>query len=132
MEEANPEAFERGGGAQGGSAEPPAQDQYETLLGLARSLVSELDLEAVLRQVLTAARDLTGARYAALGILDEQKRELERFVHIGIDDSTRQAIGNLPRGRGILGELIRDPMPLRLADVSSTRAPTGSRRITRR
>ncbi|MGH2985005.1 MAG: GAF domain-containing protein [Solirubrobacterales bacterium] len=119
MEEANPEAVERGGHARADAAEPLTQGQYETLLGVARSLVSELDLEAVLRQVLTAARDLTGARYAALGILDEEKRELERFVHIGIEESTRQAIGNLPRGRGILGELIRHPTPLRLGDVSS-------------
>jgi signal transduction histidine kinase len=119
MDEANPEAVERRGGAEAGAAEPLTREQYETLLRLARTLVSELDLEAVLRQVLTAARDLTGARYAALGILDEQKRGLERFVHIGIEDSTRKAIGNLPRGRGILGELIRHPTPLRLGDVSS-------------
>jgi signal transduction histidine kinase len=119
MDEANPEAAERGGRTEAGTAEPLTQRQYETLLGLARSLVSELDLEAVLRQVLTAARDLTGARYAAIGILDEQKRGLERFVHIGVEESTRQAIGHLPRGRGILGELIRHPTPLRLGDVSS-------------
>ena len=99
--------------------EPLSVEQYETLLGLARSLVSELDLEAVLRQVLTAARDLTDARYAALGILDEEKRGLERFVYIGIDEKTREQIGELPRGRGILGELIQNPAPLRLAQVSS-------------
>jgi signal transduction histidine kinase len=69
--------------------------------------------------VLAAARDLTGARYAALGVLDADKSEVERFVFLGIDEDTRRQIGSFPRGRGILGELIRDPRPLRLDDVSS-------------
>jgi signal transduction histidine kinase len=89
-----------------------------SLLEVSRSVVSELDLERILRRVLEAARDLTGARYAALGILDEQRRELERFITLGIDDETHRAIGDLPRGRGVLGVLISDPQPLRLDDVS--------------
>lgn len=70
------------------------------LLAVGRSLVSELDLDAVLRQMLDTARDLTGARYVALGVLDEGKRELERFLFVGIDEEGRQAIGPLPRGHG--------------------------------
>jgi len=84
---------------------------------VSRTVVSELDLETVLQRVLEEARELTGARYAALGILDEQRRELERFLTIGIDPATHRSIGDLPRGRGVLGVLIRDPKPLRLADV---------------
>jgi signal transduction histidine kinase len=80
--------------------------------------VAELELESVLQQVLATARELTGARYAALGILDERKEELERFLYIGIDKETRREIGPLPRGRGVLGELIRRPEPLRLRDVT--------------
>ena len=91
--------------------------QLERLLEVGRAIVSELDLETVLRSVLDAARDLTEARYAALGVLDQEKQALERFVYAGIDDQTRHAIGPLPRGRGVLGELIRHPEPLRLADV---------------
>jgi signal transduction histidine kinase len=91
--------------------------RLERLLAVGRSLVSELDLEVVLNRVLEAARDLTGARYAALGILDERREELERFLTIGVDDRTHQAIGDLPRGRGVLGELIRHPRPLRLSNV---------------
>lgn len=94
------------------------QRQLSRLLDVGRALVSELDLETLLKQVLEAARDLTGARYAALGILDDQKHELDRFIVDGIDDETRQRIGNLPRGHGILGELIRDPQPLRLERIS--------------
>jgi len=88
------------------------------LLEIGTSIVAELDSEAVLRRVLDAGRELTGARYAAVGILDSERRELERFLTAGIDDATRRAIGDLPRGAGILGELIRHPEPLRLADIS--------------
>jgi signal transduction histidine kinase len=98
---------------------PLSRGQLERLLEVGRTLVSELDLEAVLRQVLEAARDLTGARYAALGVLDAEKRGLRRFVYLGIDEETRRRIGPLPRGRGVLGELIRVPEPLRFEEVSA-------------
>ena len=94
------------------------EGQLARLLQVGRSLVSELDLEAVLTQVVDAARDLTQARYAALGVLDPDKRELERFLFVGIDEQTRAEIGPLPRGHGLLGELIRNPEPLRLRRIS--------------
>ena len=84
-----------------------------------QSLVTELDPEIVLHEVLEVARELTGARYAALGILDDERRELERFLTAGIDEHTREQIGALPRGRGVLGVLITDPRPLRLSEVGS-------------
>jgi signal transduction histidine kinase len=89
------------------------------LIDVGRGLVAQLDLEAVLSEVIEVARELTGARYAALGILDEDRRELERFIYVGIDDETRAQIGDLPRGRGVLGELIRNPAPLRLREVGA-------------
>jgi signal transduction histidine kinase len=92
--------------------------QLERLLEVGRKLVSELELEPVLGNVLDAARDLTGARYAALGILDRHKPGLERFKHVGLDEQTVRQIGPPPRGRGVLGELIRDPRPLRLRALS--------------
>jgi signal transduction histidine kinase len=94
------------------------QEELTRLLAVGRALVSELDLEAVLHQVLQTASELTSARYAALGILNEGKSELERFLTIGIDEETRRTIGPLPRGQGVLGELIRNPQPLRLPDVT--------------
>jgi two-component system, NarL family, sensor histidine kinase DevS len=94
------------------------EKELRKLLDVGRTLVAELDVEAVLRHVLETARELTGARYAALGILDERKEELERFVFMGIDEETRRLIGPLPRGGGVLGELIRNPQPLRLPDVT--------------
>ncbi|HST41448.1 MAG TPA: GAF domain-containing protein [Conexibacter sp.] len=93
------------------------ETRLRRILEVGRSVVSELELETLLQRVLEEARALTGARYAALGILDEQRRELERFVTVGIDPAAHAAIGDLPRGRGVLGVLIRDPRPLRLDDV---------------
>jgi signal transduction histidine kinase len=100
------------------SAERSADEgRFRRLIDVGNEVLSELDLEAVLQSVVEAARELTGARYAALGVLDPARLELERFINVGIDEETRRGIGNLPRGRGVLGELIREPVPLRLQDV---------------
>jgi len=94
------------------------QPRLERLVDLSRDLVSELDLDTLLERVLDVARDLTGARYAALGVLDARREGLAPFVTAGIDRETHQPIGELPRGRGVLGELVRDPRPLRIDDVA--------------
>ena len=91
----------------------------EVVLRVARSVLEQLDIELVLKRVLDEARDLTGARYAALGVLGETRDELSRFLTLGMDEQTRRVIGPLPTGRGVLGELIRTPAPLRIADVGS-------------
>jgi signal transduction histidine kinase len=95
------------------------EERLLALLEVGRALVAELDPEKLLHTVLEVARELTGARYAALGVLDERREHLERFLTVGVDEDTRAAIGGLPRGRGVLGLLISDPRPLRLADVAS-------------
>jgi signal transduction histidine kinase len=89
------------------------------VLKVARSVLEQLDTEQVLERVLEAARELTGARYAALGVLDESRNELSRFLTQGLDEDQQRRIGSLPTGRGVLGELIRSPKPLRIADVGS-------------
>lgn len=93
------------------------EPRLRELIDVGRSLVAELDPEVIFRKVLEVASELTGARYAALGVLDEDRHELERFITHGIDEEARRAIGNLPRGRGVLGLLIEQPRPLRLAEV---------------
>jgi two-component system, NarL family, sensor histidine kinase DevS len=103
----------------GAMADQPLDEaRLRRLIAVGRSLVSQLDLETVLGRVLNAARDLTQARYAALGILDSDRSRLDRFITVGIDDSIRVQIGALPEGRGVLGVLISDPKPLRLTNVS--------------
>jgi two-component system, NarL family, sensor histidine kinase DevS len=87
------------------------------LIQAGRGLVAELDVERVIGELLDVARRVTGARYAALGVLDERRAELERFITRGIEPERHRAIGDLPRGRGILGLLIEDPQPLRLSDI---------------
>ena len=82
-------------------------------------LTSELSLDALLQKLVELAGELTGARYAALGVLDPSGTHLERFVTTGLDDASRGAIGDLPQGRGILGVLIRDAHPLRLHELGS-------------
>jgi signal transduction histidine kinase len=101
-------------GSDSGALDEP---RLRELIDVGRSLVAELDPEVIFRQVLEVACDLTGARYAAFGVLDENRHELERFITHGIDEEARRAIGNLPRGRGVLGLLIEQPRPLRLANV---------------
>jgi signal transduction histidine kinase len=83
-----------------------------------RSLTAELDLDVLLERVLQTARELCGARYAALGVLDDERRELTQFLTAGEDPAVHEAIGHLPRGRGILRLLIDQPVPIRLSDVS--------------
>jgi signal transduction histidine kinase len=87
------------------------------ILEIARSVLAELDLDQVLDRVLESAQELTEARYAALGVLNESRTELARFLTRGIDESAHAAIGALPRGRGVLGALITEPAPLRLSNV---------------
>src|SRR5450759_4009280 len=87
------------------------------VLEVARGVLEELDIDVLLDRVLESAQELTDARYAALGVLNEPKTELARFLTRGIDEDARATIGSLPCGRGVLGALISDPVPLRVADV---------------
>jgi signal transduction histidine kinase len=89
------------------------------LLDVCRSVVSEHDLETVLRRVVEEACEITEAKYGALGVMNERRDGLDRFITTGIDKATHAAIGDLPRGRGVLGVLISDSRPLRLTNVGS-------------
>jgi signal transduction histidine kinase len=101
------------------------ESAFQGLFEAGIALSSELTLDAVLQRLLEAAAELTGARYAALGVLDASRKELERFVTHGIDPETHAAIGDLPRGRGLLGVLIRDARPLRLHDIGADERSVG-------
>ena len=93
-------------------------ERLRILVDAGIALSSELSLEALLQRIIETAAQLTGARYAALGVIDRSGLALERFLTTGIDDDTRAAIGDEPRGRGILGVLIREARPLRLGVLS--------------
>jgi signal transduction histidine kinase len=89
------------------------------------ALTSELSLEAVLQNIVEAAAALTGAQYAALGVINQSRSGLERFVVTGLDADAQAAIGNPPRGRGILGALIDDARALRLRNLADDPRSTG-------
>lgn len=93
------------------------EHRLRRLIDAGRAVVAERDLDAVFERLLDVARELTGARYAALGVLDQSREALSDFMVRGIDEGARRLIGELPRGRGVLGLLISDPTPLRIADV---------------
>ena len=94
------------------------EGRLRALFAAGLAVTSELSLDTLLHRLVDAAAELTGARYAALGVIDANGAELEQFITHGIDDELRAEIGALPHGRGILGVLIRDAKPLRLHDLT--------------
>jgi signal transduction histidine kinase len=94
------------------------EERLRRLIGASVALGSGLSLDELLQRIVETAAALTGARYAALGVIDQRGTALERFVTTGIDAQTQSEIGDLPVGRGILGVLIREARPLRLTDLS--------------
>jgi signal transduction histidine kinase len=93
------------------------ENRLRALVETGVAITSELSLDALLQRLVESAAKLTGARYAALGVIGPSGSELERFLTAGIDAGTEAAIGDLPRGRGILGVLIRHATPLRLHNI---------------
>jgi signal transduction histidine kinase len=90
----------------------------QRLLDAVNVVGSDLSLPIVLRRIVESARELVGARYAALGVIGDDRRLVE-FITVGVDPETYAAIGDLPEGHGILGLLIVDPKPLRLRDLTT-------------
>ncbi|WP_343991557.1 sensor histidine kinase [Terrabacter terrae] len=114
-----------GDGAASAAGSPgSAEDRLRSLLAANRSVVSELTLSAVLRRIVEAARDVAGARFAALGVLGADGR-LEEFVHSGMEDSAVAHIGRPPAGDGILGLLIEQPHPIRLHAITDDARSVG-------
>lgn len=93
-------------------------------MAAAQALAGELDLDAVLEAICAAGARLTGARYAALGVLGDDDT-IARFITYGVTDEQIRRIGDYPTGKGILGLLIRDPQVLRLEDIAAHPASYG-------
>lgn len=104
------------------------QSRLRGLLRANRTIVGNLTLPVLLRRIVEAACELANARYGALGVIDATGG-LEQFVHVGMDADAVARIGHLPEGKGLLGALIEDPRPIRLATMSddprSVGFPTG-------
>lgn len=102
----------------------PQQDRDRGLFTAVVSVAAGLELGATLRRIVQAAVELVDASYGALGVLAPDGR-LGEFVHVGIDPETAETIGDLPTGRGILGLLVKHPVPIRLDDLSTHPASSG-------
>ncbi len=96
----------------------PNSGTPDALLQAVLAIGSDLDLQQVLQRIVQAAVSLADARYGALGVLSVDGQSLARFITVGIDDEGVARIGPPPKGLGVLGELIRAPHPLRLADLA--------------
>ncbi len=104
--------------------QPVLPGPAQALLDAVTAISSDLDLRGVLLRIVEAATELTGARYAALGVIGAD-RTLVEFVTTGIGPEQHRLIGDLPRGRGILGLLIDEPEVIRMADLSAHPQSTG-------
>ncbi|MEU9190193.1 GAF domain-containing sensor histidine kinase [Streptomyces sp. NPDC048484] len=100
------------------------RDRLQGLLEAVLSVGRELNLAQVLRRIVEAAVVLVDAEYGAVGVIGQQ-RQLDQFVPVGVSDEEWALIGDLPSGHGLLGELIRHPEPLRLAELSGHPASIG-------
>ena len=92
------------------------QDALVALDEATRAIAGELDLERVLQLMADSVRELVGARYAALGIIDRSGR-IERFITSGITPEQRARLGAPPSGHGLLGTIIREGVSLRIPDI---------------
>ena len=100
------------------------QGRLRGLLAADQLIVADLALPAVLRHIAEAARELIGARYAALGVIGPDGG-LSEFIHVGMPQEAVQTIGHLPEGKGVLGALIEDPQPIRLANIADDPRSSG-------
>jgi len=94
------------------------RDRFERLLAAGVAIHARHEVDHVLQEVVDAAREVVGARYAALGVLSEDRKSLVQFVTSGMDEEARQRIGALPTGRGLLGHVIHEGKPIRSADMN--------------
>lgn len=99
------------------SVEDPAK--LRRLLEATLLVEADLELPVLLGHVIQEARSMTGARYGALGVLNDDRTELAEFLTVGLEPEEEDRIGHRPTGQGVLGLLITEPQPLRLTDIGS-------------
>src|SRR3954454_1343413 len=102
-----------------------AQARVQNLLDAFLSVSIGLDLPSTLRRIVESACDLVDAQYGALGVLRHGGDGLAAFIHVGVDDDTAARMGHLPEGKGVLGQLISEPYPLRIRDLGTHPSSVG-------
>lgn len=101
-----------------------SQARMRDLIRINNELTSNLDLPNVLRRIVEIGKELLNARYAAMGVIGDERR-LEQFIHVGMDPEVYEQIDHLPEGKGLLGALIDDPRPVRLETIASDARSSG-------
>ena len=112
----HPELPDRRAVTPSGGAGLPAADM---LVPGSRTAALSEQVDVTVHEVLQAAVETTGATYGLLGVVDGTGTGFERFVAVGVDAAVRERVGRLPVGQGVLGLLLQDPAPLRLADLTT-------------
>ncbi|MER6328096.1 GAF domain-containing SpoIIE family protein phosphatase [Streptomyces sp. NPDC001034] len=104
-----------------------AMDRLQGLLDAVVAITRENELPSVLYRIVTTAMDLVGARYGALGVLAPSGDKLEQFITVGLTEEERAALTgtDFPHGRGVLGQLIHHPEPLRVDDIAAHPSSVG-------
>src|SRR5579875_2317029 len=102
-----------------------AQGRLRALLRAIETVSGDLSLESVLRNIVSAACELADAEYGALGVIGHGRTNLEQFVYVGVDDETAARIGHPPEGKGLLGALITDSLPIRLRHMTDDKRSAG-------
>jgi signal transduction histidine kinase len=100
------------------------RDRVSALFDAVVAVGTNLDIEVVLRGIVESAVSLVNARYGAMGVIGEGGR-LAEFIPVGLTDEQIRSIHHWPEGRGLLGALIRDPQPVRIADLSTHELSSG-------
>lgn len=100
------------------------QERLRTLLRATRAVAEEIELSVVLRRIIEVAVDLVGARYGAIGVIGPDGHH-EQFIHVGMDEEQVRKVGDLPRGRGILGAVIEEQEPIRLEHLKGDSRSSG-------
>jgi signal transduction histidine kinase len=101
-----------------------SQSRMRDLIRINNELTSNLDLPNVLRRIVEIGKELLNARYAAMGVIGDERR-LEQFIHVGMAPEVYQQIDHLPEGKGLLGALIDDPQPVRLETIAADARSSG-------
>jgi signal transduction histidine kinase len=100
------------------------RDRVNALFEAVVAVGTNLDIEVVLRGIVESAVALVDARYGAMGVIGEDRRLVE-FIPVGLTEEEIHQIHHWPEGRGLLGALITDPKPLRLADLGTNPRSSG-------
>jgi signal transduction histidine kinase len=101
-----------------------SQSRMRDLIRINNELTSNLDLHNVLRRIVEIGKELLNARYAAMGVIGDERR-LEQFIHVGMAPEVYQQIDHLPEGKGLLGALIDEPQPVRLETIAMDARSSG-------